>query len=83
MSVVYLATKIAESKQVPVTRGRGMTRDGYTLRSGAPSTTMIRLDGETVWRRVMVWQFSNAGNAFVRIKGEPHIVRDYDIPDAT
>jgi hypothetical protein len=41
---------------------------------------MIRLEGEHCWRRLMVWQFSNAGTLFVRIKGQPFVVNEYDIP---
>jgi hypothetical protein len=41
---------------------------------------MIRLQGEKRWRRLMVWQFSNLGTLFVRIAGEPHVVREEMIP---
>lgn len=80
----YLAPTytIAEAKRVyPRNPHAGMTADGYTKRSGAPSSIMVRLTGEKIWRRVMVWQFSNAGTAFVRIKGTPFIVCDSDIPE--
>lgn len=43
---------------------------GYTLRAGSPTTWEVRLVGETRWRRVSVWQFSNAHTCFVRVKGE-------------
>jgi hypothetical protein len=76
----YLNKKIIESRRTTAPR-YGMARDGYTLKSGAPTTRMIRLDGETRWRRLMVWQFSNAGTCFVRIGGVPHIVRDCDLPE--
>lgn len=77
----YLADRatIDASKRTDTPRG-GYTADGYTLRRGAPSGLMIRLQGETRWRRVYVWCFSNAATAFVRIGGAPFIVRDYDIP---
>lgn len=75
----YLDRAISDCKISPPREGSGMTRDGYTRRSGAPSSRMIKLEGEKRWRRVMVWQFSNAGTAFVRIKGEPHIVTDGDL----
>ena len=81
MAVEYLETTIAESKRDYPRPGAGMTADGYTKRSGAPSSLMIRLDGEKRWRRLMVWQFSNAGTSFVRIKGKCLVVRDYDIPE--
>ncbi len=51
-----------------------MTRSGYTKRSGAPTSVLVRLKGEKKFRRAMVWQFSNAGTTFVKIKGEPHII---------
>jgi hypothetical protein len=80
MSAQYLTTKIVAAKlQPPSNPYSGMTRAGYTKRSGAPSGYMIRLDGETRWRRVMVWQFSNAGTCFVRVKGQPLIVNDLEI----
>lgn len=79
--VEYLETKIADSKRDYPTPGTGMAVDGYTKRSGAPSSLMIRLDGEKRWRRLMIWQFSNAGTSFVRIKGKPLVVRGHDIPD--
>jgi len=80
-SVTYLTTKIVESRQQPCANpNSGMARDGYTLRRGAPTSIMVRLDGETRWRRLYAWQFSNAGTCFVRIKGEPLVVSEYDIP---
>lgn len=77
---VYLTAKIVESKVTGSPR-YGLTRDGYSVRSGAPSVFLIRLLGEKRFRRVMVWQFSNAGTAFVRINGIPHIVRH--VPQCT
>ena len=77
--VDYLTKPIAESKRVPVDHRRGMTRQGYTTRAGAPTSWMIRLRGEKIWRRVMVWQFSNAGTAFVRIGGKPYIIAEHDL----
>ena len=81
MAVQYLQTKIVASRRTAQPR-YGMGADGYTLRSGAPTSVMIRLEGESRWRRVMVWQFSNAGTIFVRIKGECLVVNEYDIPQA-
>ena len=77
--VDYLKTQIAESRHTAQPRW-GMTRMGYTQRGGAPSSVMIRLVGESRWRRLMIWQTSNAGTAFVRIKGKPYVVHDTDIP---
>lgn len=79
MSAQYLETPIVEAKRTE-TPWYGVTSLGYSVRSGAPSSLMIRLDGEKRFRRLMIWQFSNAGTAFVRIKGQPLIVNEYDIP---
>ena len=77
MAVEYLSTKIEEARRAPCRNPyAGMTRAGYTCRRGAPTSVMIRLAGERRWRRLMVWQFSNAGTCFVRIKGKALIVRD-------
>ena len=73
--VEYLETPIAEKKQTDSVPNYGMTANGYTKRSGAPTSWLVRLQGENRWRRVMVWQFSNAGTAFVRVQGKPLIVR--------
>lgn len=81
MSVTYLTTPIVEVRHDPPPRGSGMTREGYTKRSGAPTSRMIRLQGETRWRRLMVWQFSNLGTLFVRLDGKPHVVREEMIPE--
>lgn len=76
----YLTTRIVETKRTETPR-YGVTADGYTRKSGAPTSYMIRLEGESRWRRLMAWQFSNVGTLFVRVKGETLIVRDYDIPE--
>jgi hypothetical protein len=80
MSVTYLTTPIEEVRHDPPPQGSGMTREGYTKRSGAPTSRMIRLQNEKRWRRLMVWQFSNLGTMFVRINGTPHVVREEMIP---
>jgi hypothetical protein len=80
MSVTYLTTPIAEARRDYPRPGSGMTREGYTKTSGAPSSIMIRLQGEKRWRRLMVWQFSNRGTLFVRLGKEPHVVREEDLP---
>jgi len=80
MSVTYLTTPIVEVRIDPPPRGSGMTVDGYTKRSGAPTSRMIRLQGEKRWRRLMVWHFSNLGTLFVNINGKPHVVREEDLP---
>lgn len=80
MAVTYLTTPIEETRRDPPPRGSGMTREGYTKRSGAPTDLMIRLRGEKKWRRLMIWQFSNIGTLFVRLGGKPHVVREEMIP---
>lgn len=75
MTVKYLETTIVETKHT-ITPRHGVTVDGYTKRSGAPTSTMVRLVGEKRWRRLMCWQFSNAGTYFVRINGQELVVRD-------
>jgi len=77
--VLYLQKPIVEARRTAQPR-YGMTRDGYTVRSGAPTSTMIRLQGEKIFRRLMVWQFSNAGTLFVRIDGKSYVVRQENLP---
>lgn len=79
MPAQYLTRKIVEVRVTDTPR-YGMTSDGYTINSGAPTSRMIRLEGEKRWRRLMVWQFSNAGTCFVRVGGQPLIVSDSDLP---
>ncbi len=74
--ITYLTTPIAEKRRTETTPRYGRTAMGYTVRSGAPSSYTIRLEGEKRWRRVMIWQFSNAGTCFVRINGVPHVISD-------
>jgi hypothetical protein len=74
-----LTATIAESRQTDAPRW-GMAADGYTLRSGAPTSWMVRLKGETRWRRLMCWQFSNAGTLFLKVKGQCLIVSETQIP---
>lgn len=59
----------------------GMTLDGYTKRGGAPTSILVQLQGEKIWRRLMVIQFSNAGSCFLRIGGERFFVSDSDLPE--
>lgn len=79
--VHYLETKIAEAKHAPIDQRHGMTVEGYTKRSGAPSSAMIRLDGEKRWRRLMIYQISNAGSIFVNVKGQRLYVREHELPE--
>lgn len=75
-----LATRIIEAKRTATPR-YGMAASGYTLRSGAPTSYVVRLEGERRWRRLMVRQFSNAGTCFLRIRGASVIVYDSMIPE--
>lgn len=78
--VAYLDKKITQAR-----RGSqpsyGLTADGYTKRSGAPTSIQVQLEGEKRWRRVFCWQFSNAATLFVKVKGLPLVVSPFDIPE--
>ena len=76
----YLQAHISEVKRTKTTPLYGMTRAGYTKLSGAPLNVMVRLEGEKRWRRLMCWQFSNAGMCFLRVKGKDLVVSDYKLP---
>lgn len=71
---------IVEIKTTDIPR-YGIAADGYTVKSGAPTSKMIRLKGEKRWRRLMCVQFSNAGSCFLNIKGKRVYVNDYDLPE--
>jgi hypothetical protein len=77
--VTYLTKRIVETRATETPR-YGISADGYTLKSGAPTTWLIRLEGEPRFRRLMCWQFSNASTLFVRVKGEPLVVNQHDLP---
>lgn len=74
MTVKYCKVVELQRKGDPKPR---TTRDGYTKRAGSPTGMMVRLDGETMWRRVYVWQFSNSATYFVRVKGECLIIHSH------
>ena len=46
MPLTYLETPIVAAKRTETPRW-GMTADGYTKRSGAPTSIMVRLESET------------------------------------
>jgi hypothetical protein len=50
-------------------RGLSYTRSGYGRR--IPTSRMVRLPGETQWRRVYVCIFSNSGTAYVEDRRNP------------
>ncbi len=73
----YLTKTIVDRKltKMPASGRSFLTVDGYTKRCGAPTHTLIKLEGENRWRRVYFWCFSNTSTEFVRIKGENLILR--------
>ena len=75
----YLETAIAETRETTQPRW-GIAADGYTYRSGAPSNLLVRLEGETRWRRLMFRQFSNVGSYFLKIDSKEVPVSDWQIP---
>lgn len=72
--IVYLAA--IESKDAPLwrhLRGLSETASGYGSR--LTSRMKVRTEPAGAWRRVYVAQFSNAGTAYVIIRGERVCVR--------
>lgn len=59
---------------------RGLTETATGYGGRLRSARMIRIVGETRWRRVYVMQYSNAGTAYVRVKGDVLIIRNSDFP---
>ncbi len=59
----------------------GMTAEGYTTNAGAPSRYMLEVNGR--WLRVYIWQISNNGTAFVRIRGQRYVVDQTDLSKET
>lgn len=53
----------------------GMTVTGYGRK--LPTTVMVWYKG--FWRRVYVIQISNAGSAYVLVKGKKEFIRDCDL----
>lgn len=77
MKILHLTDdSIEEARQTDTPRW-GMTVYGYTKRSGAPTSWLVRLKGENRWRRLMIYQFSNAGSVFLRVKGEVLFVNEW------
>lgn len=48
--------------------------DGYTKSGGSPTRYQVLLEGETVWRRVWIWQTSNLGTNFIKSGGKEFII---------
>lgn len=74
-----MAIKIVASKQTK-RPNYGIAADGYTVKSGAPTSYMVRLEGEKRWRRVMELCFSNASTNFLNIKGKMVVLSWEDFP---
>lgn len=53
-------------------RGLSYTQTGYG--SKIPTSKMVRLTGEKVWRRVYVRIYSNVGTSYILVKGKQVIV---------
>jgi len=79
-TVEYADTTDAEWRERPIDVRPYLTVHGYTKQYGAPSSWMVRLDGSKVWRRVYIYQISNAGSAFVRVAGRQLFVPDHAFP---
>ena len=56
------------AKKFAIAPRSGMTQSGYG--NNLPSSTMVQTESGGVWRRVYFACFSNAGSAYVRVKGE-------------
>lgn len=46
-----------------------------------PTSRMIRLEGEKIWRRVYVMCWSNCGTAYVIVKGRVLVLDEFDMPE--
>jgi hypothetical protein len=53
----------------------GRTEEGYTTNAGAPCCYMLQIDNKGKWHRVYIWQISNNGTAFVKLRGQRYVVR--------
>lgn len=80
MTRATLEKRIVATRQTPTPRG-GRTVDGYTVRAGAPTGLLVRLEGESRWRRVYCVCFSNVGTCFLRMRGREYLVSDCDFPE--
>ncbi len=57
-------------------------REAYGTGYGPKMATSWELQlTDKRWRRVYVMQWSNAGTAYVRVKGVPHLLGGYDPRD--
>lgn len=75
----YLEKEITEKKQTKIPSW-GIRSDGYTQRNGAPTSWLVKLKGEKIWRRLMVFCFSNSGSLFLKIKGKRFFVKQFQLP---
>ncbi len=57
-----------------------MTTEGYTKLSGAPTNTMVKIEGSNRWYRVRQICRSNSGTLFIKTKENPFlIVQSWDV----
>lgn len=76
-----LPRPVVEVKDAPLwwhLKGLQQTSSGYGRK--LTTTRMVRLEGDTVWRRIYVTQFSNAGTAWIMVQGKPCVIHDFDLP---
>lgn len=80
MSIEYVSKGFeAKIEELPWQKlGLTWTATGYGRK--IPSSRMIKLHGESIWRRVYVVCYSNAGSSYVVVKGKPTYIRDCDWP---
>ena len=80
--MTYTYAKITNKKHQPFDGNiwNYMTRGGYTKLSGAPTDTMIKIEGSNRWYRVMQICRSNSGTLFIKTKDNPFlIVQSWDV----
>lgn len=76
MAIEYLTDDSYELRDKPLAwqlQGLSQTASGYGSRLA--STRQLRLIGEKVWRRIYVTCYSNAGSAWVTIRGKRFYLR--------
>ena len=56
----------------------GYRADGYTCSKGAPTRFLVRLRGDSVWRRLRCIQISNAGSLVLTVNKHLVFVREYE-----
>ena len=74
--MIYRYAKIKNQKKQPFAGNiyNYLTVGGYTKMSGAPTDTMVQLEGSNRWYRVMQICRSNSGTLFVKTKDNPFMI---------